>query len=478
MDKLRLDSEKYEIKTAEFGGRAVTYRAFEDIPYCTAPKDPIQKLSIFAPEAYYHEENINGYNAETAPILMPNSVGGYMEGGSEVPGEKMFAGHGSGRANILFEALIHGYVVVSAGIRGRNSKCGGRAPALIVDMKAAIRYIRHNRDLIPGDTEKIFTDGTSAGGALSSLAGATGNSPDYEPYLNEIGAANERDDIFGAICFCPITNLEHADMAYEWMFASEREYTRGKMTHTPEGVKREIVHGKMSDEQMKISEDLAALFPEYVNSLHLKDKNGNVLTLDGEGDGTFADYVGGLVFDSAEAELKDHRSSQYIAYEMTDGSEVEAQEFLDIRDGRLICLDWDGYVHSITRMKTAPAFDSLDMDTPENDEFGTEEEKRHFTEYASSHSKVGGSMADPQIIKMLNPMNYIGAADTAPFWRIRHGAYDRDTSLAISAILALALENKGYNVDLKYPWGLPHCGDYDMEDIFAWIDKVAGVSEN
>ena len=45
---------------------------------------------------------------------------------------------------------------------------------------------------------------------------------------------------------------------------------------------------------------------------------------------------------------------------------------------------------------------------------------------------VSPYMADSTIVSMMNPMNYIGRADvkTAPHWRIRHGALDRDTALA------------------------------------------------
>ena len=64
--------------------------------------------------------------------------------------------------------------------------------------------------------EKIITSGTSAGGALSALTGATGNCEDYEPFLKAICAADERDDIFAANCYCPIHNLDNADTAYEW----------------------------------------------------------------------------------------------------------------------------------------------------------------------------------------------------------------------------------------------------------------------
>ena len=47
-------------------------------------------------------------------------------------------------------ALAAGYVVVSPGCRGRDNKAAdgtyyGKAPAAIVDLKAAVRYIRHNK---------------------------------------------------------------------------------------------------------------------------------------------------------------------------------------------------------------------------------------------------------------------------------------------------------------------------------------------
>ena len=86
-------------------------------------------------------------------------------------------------------ALSEGYVLVIPGSRGRTSTVQkgkktiytGRAPKALLDLKAAIRYLRHFDSVIPGDAEKIITDGTSAGGAMSSLMGATGNNPAYKP---------------------------------------------------------------------------------------------------------------------------------------------------------------------------------------------------------------------------------------------------------------------------------------------------------
>lgn len=74
----------------------------------------------------------------------------------------------------------------------------------------------------------------------------------------------------------------------------------------------------------------------------------------------------------------------------------------------------------------------------------------------------------------MNPMYYIDdeKADTAKYWRIRHGECDRDTSLAISAMLALKLQNADCDVDYQIPWNTPHSEDYDLDDMFAWIDKI------
>ena len=90
----------------------------------------------------------------------------------------LFPGTSRGNADL---ALAAGYVVVSPGCRGRDNKAAdgtwyGKAPAAIVDLKAAVRYIRHNQGVIPGNVNRIFSTGVSAGGALSALLGSSGNS--------------------------------------------------------------------------------------------------------------------------------------------------------------------------------------------------------------------------------------------------------------------------------------------------------------
>ena len=195
---LEFDATAGVEKSLIYDGRTINFIAYENIFYVTEPASEIQKLSVYIPAEYLRGEKINGYSAKTAPIFLPNGVGGYMPGKILEPLEydRM-----SGGANASLVALSRGLVVVSPAIRGRTTTMNGvyvgKAPALIVDYKAAVRWLRFNRDRLPaGDTEKIISNGTSAGGALSALLGATGNAPEYQSYLQNLGAADERDDIF------------------------------------------------------------------------------------------------------------------------------------------------------------------------------------------------------------------------------------------------------------------------------------------
>ncbi|WP_405624981.1 hypothetical protein [Streptomyces sp. NBC_00016] len=109
--------------------------------------------------------------------------------------------------NLTKLALVAGYVAVEPGTRGRSLTNSdgtpygtpyGTAPAVIVDLKAAVRYVKFTKGRIPGNTDRIVSTGTSAGGAVSALLGASGDSKIYAKYLKEAGAADASDSIFAA----------------------------------------------------------------------------------------------------------------------------------------------------------------------------------------------------------------------------------------------------------------------------------------
>ena len=224
---LKFNPDKYVSKETEINGQKIKYRAYENIVYVKNPVDKdYQNMNIYIPEEYFNNSSIGSYNSNNAPIFFPNTVGGYMPGKADTVGLGR-----DGKANSLTYALSKGYVVAAPGARGRTltdnkGNYTGKAPAAIVDLKAAVRYLYLNDEVMPGDANKIVSNGTSAGGALSALLGATGNSQDYLPYLQEIGAADTRDDIFAVSAYCPITNLENADTAYEWMYNGVNSYSR------------------------------------------------------------------------------------------------------------------------------------------------------------------------------------------------------------------------------------------------------------
>lgn len=466
---LRLDSSRFEVQTLTAGGRSISVRAYLGVAYVAMPVDAAyQVMNIYVPEAYFQGARVAGFDAHTAPVFFPNQVGGYMPA---KPGTAQAdtQGPGAGRPSTIAAALFKGFVVAAPGVRGRTLKDAdgtltGKAPAAIVDLKAAVRYLRWNAGVLPGDMEKIISNGTSAGGALSALLGASGNSLDYEPYLQAMGAAPGRDDIFAVSAYCPITNLEHADAAYEWLFNGVHDYRAIQVSMLDFNRVRKEVAGTLTPEQIQVSHALKPLFPGYVNSLQLRTPEGRSLVLDADGQGSFKDWVMGYVLSSAQGQLD-------------AGKDIGKYSWLNIQGGKVRSLDVDAFVRFAGRMKLPPAFDALDASSGENNLFGTPStDNRHFTEFSMQRNTASGAVrAQDKVVKMMNAMQYIGSKDArnARRWRIRHGTIDRDTSLAIPVILATALQNQGYAVDFAMPWDQGHAGDYDLEQLFAWMVRVA-----
>jgi len=454
-------------------GDVVKYKAYTKLYYVENVEDSTyQYLNVFVPE---------GATQQT-PILLRTYVGGYMASQAGEPqGDDL-----SGRA------LKEGYVVVIPGTRGRNSVITtedgkqvytGRAPKAILDLKAAIRYLRLVDKEMLGDAEKIITDGTSAGGAMSSLMGATGNNPDYEKYLKAMGAADTRDDVFASICFCPITDLDHADMAYEWLYGQ---------TDSRKSADAAI---------QQISAELAAQFPAYIDSLKLTLDDGTPLTSD-----NYLDFIKREIIRSAQiaknagADISEDlgftfsSEASFGAPPINGGMGMPPKPQGNQRppmmggkkNGEYITdLDMPtylNYVVSTQPLKTAPAFDSMISNgslnqaaSGENQEFGDSMGSEvNFTDYVA---RLNGTTVSDEIklyVKMLNPMNYIGTAgtDVAQHWYIRHGARDRDTAFPIALNLAYKLKNAGKDVNYLLAWNRPHSGDYALDEVIAWMNAI------
>ena len=470
------------ITTAD-GDKEVTYRLYKHLTYVSDPVDEnYQSLDVKVPTKIAGAD----IDAAGAPILLDIGVGGYMSSANTADGSSGSSGGGTGgmtgappagmtgtppagmtggpgggggmggMVSNADLALAAGYVVVSPGCRGRDNQASdgtyyGKAPAAVVDLKAAVRYVRANKGVIPGNTDWIISNGTSAGGALSSLLAASGDHDLYASYLKELGAADASDAIFGCAAFCPITDLEHADMAYEWQFGA-----------VP-------VSGALVDQTL--SQELSSAFATYQASLNIQGVNGfGTLTADNYGDYLLKTYLAPAA-DTYLAALSDADRQTYLSANswITWSGSAASFSFAD-------------YAAHCGRMKGLPAFDAFDLSSAENIEFGTETvDARHFTEFSLEAGVGGGATLDgdlPDKINMMNPMYFVtqkhaGAAGN--YW-IRYGTSDANTSLPVIANLAAGMATIGKNVNSLMYWDAGHGANQDSGDLIKWIGSTTGYT--
>lgn len=474
---LAFDAKNYESMSTTVDNKEIKYRAFEYIPYVANPIDIDQQyMNIYVPEEYFNNGTVNGYNTQTAPIFMPNAVGGYM------PSQAMTPKVENGKSNSVLYALSRGYVVASPATRGRTNKASdgnfiGKAPAVIVDLQAATAYLHANDSTMPGNANRIITNGTSAGGAVSLLQGATGNSSDFQPYLQALGAATAATNVYAVSAYAPITNLDAADMAYEWSYKGITSFNKvtmgqGELPQANVGgntapPQRTMQRVNLNTDDVAYSNLLSEHFPEYVNNLQLHDSMGRVLKLDKNGNGTFKNYVKAFIIDSAnKAQAK--------------GTDLSKHTYLvrDNKTGAIKDINWEAYNQFVSRSKAPGAFDSRSNDSGENSLFGTSAtDNNHFTITAALHDTTPNQdvyVENAKIVTMMNPMNYLGspAATNAQFYRIRYGTADSNTSIAIPLIVGTRAQNLGYKVDMATPFDVDHSGDYDLDELFNWMDNI------
>ena len=474
---LAFDVKNYESMSTTVDNKEIKYRAFEYIPYVANPIDIDQQyMNIYVPEEYFNNGTINGYNTQTAPIFMPNAVGGYM------PSQAMTPKVENGKPNSVLYALSRGYVVASPATRGRTNKASdgnfiGKAPAVIVDLQAATAYLHANDSTMPGNANRIITNGTSAGGAVSLLQGATGNNSDFQPYLQALGAATAATNVYAVSAYAPITNLDAADMAYEWSYKGITSFNKvtmgqGELPQANVGgntapPQRTMQRVNLNADDVAYSNLLSEHFPEYINNLQLHDSMGRVLKLDKNGNGTFKNYVKAFIIDAAnKAQAK--------------GTDLSKHTYLvrDNKTGAIKDINWEAYNQFVSRSKAPGAFDSRSNDSGENSLFGTSTtDNNHFTITAALHDTTSNQdvyVENAKIVTMMNPMNYLGspAATNARYYRIRYGTADSNTSVAIPLIVGTRAQNLGYNVDMATPFGVDHSGDYDLDELFNWMDNI------
>jgi hypothetical protein len=476
-----------------------------------------QKMHIYVPATAADDQ-------ETAIILAVNNSG-WMNSPAPATDRASIQDGGAYVSNSNTDrtgaALAAGYVFVDVGTRGRglvaaDGSYPGKAPAVVVDAKAAIRYLRLNDAIIPGSSERIVITGTSGGGGLSTAIAASGNSPDYFPYLQAIGAAGMdaagnstlQDDVFAVIAYCPITDLGNADIAYEWQYSDLRQV--GDLIRGPVGFIPWYTDN-LTQEMMDASIALKAQYPAYLAGLGLVLDDGTALTAE-----TMPDAITALVKASVEnalasgTEVPDLGKSWSLQTGPPPAREYE-NTWLDLNDAgdaveSINYAEFLKFVVATAPLKGAPSFDvtgSMGVTSQKSGEsnlFGSDAvEYSNFMAWAWDNNTVpgDGSGTDDtgvtweqyfpgsplqEQIKLINPIAYLIDADngdSAPHWYVRHGLRDRDTSFAVEVELFYAVKNdptvQDANVGLAYIQG--HSGNYDVQEAYAWLAGILAPAQ-
>ena len=464
------------------------------------------------------------FSASNAPIVFP----------VETPGYSAMKAPTSYKYETVSAYVTKGIIFAYAGCRGRYE--GGEtfpagAPWGVTDLKTAIRYLRYNKNFIPGDTGKIYTFGFSGGGAQSCLMGVTGNSELYTKYLENNGAAMEdsegnkiKDNVKGSQCWCPITNLDTADEAYEWnmgQYYNTDTRAEGKFTEV-------------------LSKDLAGEYVKYVNDIKLKDPKGNELTLTETNSGTYYDYLKSIIEESLNNFLSDttfpwtrkdekpgprpenleeektfNTISEYISFL---NSENEWVKYDSTKNKYIITNIGDFVKNCKSASKKVGAFDDLNRNQAENQVFGISgtNYSKHFDkimynllntnkEKYQTKSDWKDSYPDDYLndfddkdslqseisyrLNMYNPMYYLisyyqgfNTSDVADYFRINSGIFQSDTGNVVEMNLYLALMNLGKKVNFTNVWEKQHTkaerkGDSDTNFI-NWIAEIENVNDD
>ena len=501
-------------------GEQMKVTEYEDF-YIPEPTLEDQRISIYVPE---------GATADSPIILCVNNAGWMMNSyksrtkvAKDDP-DNLAEYSSSDDSDKVGMILSKNYVLVSYGCRARNDDpvngiYNGHSPATVADTKAVIRYLRYNQEALPaGNTDQIIITGTSGGGALSAVIGASGDSSDFYPYLYEIGAAGVTqegdayvsdisDSVYAVIAYCPITDLPNADAAYEWTYGATRSELAGVDFNTNPDKPANIYYtedaGTLNEE---ISGILSDTYSAYVDGLGLTLDDGSALT--GE---NLQDAIIGLMETEIAESMEEIGTEQMLAdigaAANGRGESAGPQDWVVFDDDGGFTYDFAkhlNYVASNTKLKVVCAFSNAGLPwaaTNEDSLFGSKEYAYSaFEEYSWNNDSVadnGCGRDDTGLdwnafleteegqdlslqLRMTNAIAYLNDSEgedagvKAPYWYVRYGMNDRDSSFAVETILRYSITNNAdvENADFEFAWLKPHSGDYDVTEAYAWLDDV------
>lgn len=410
--QLVFDNTKYTTITVMLDGVATPVRWYREVCYVGQPMKlaPNQRGSnVDNQTCGYQNLNIFVREADAAKqdnaILLNVNNGGWFasyQGGlngwdgvsaitnANYRGADVVAGRSyvsTSDTDKIGAALARGFVYINVASRSRGATAPdgaysdgiyqGKAPAAIVDAKAAVRYLRLNDGVMFGSANRIIVNGTSGGGAQATQVAATGDHADYLPYLKSAGAAGVdasgkssiSDSVYAVVAYCPIQDMGSADLAYEWMFnvlgtraAVSADQKAGRIVDASGA---ELVRASNPDPAGSL--ELMNKFVSYQSTLGLKNDDGSPLTTDNMLAALQAEFK-----KAASAYVQSGKSIvAYNAFGSTAANGVAGgsgtlyykNDFIDIdATGNVASFNMANYLKYVAkqaRLKAVPSFDQV-----------------------------------------------------------------------------------------------------------------------
>lgn len=345
------------------------------------------------------------------------------------------------------------------------------------------------------------------------------------------------DNVFGVIAYCPITDLGHACAAYEWLYGDARKalYASGEMSY-PYADEASILatsdalaamYGPYVD-GLGLKDDAGkaitgANLRDYIASLMREEIAQSIeefgvaqMQKDVEQEIRRRGFGGPMGGRGGQGGPGGQRPGQgrpngQPGQQGGPGGQPAAQQATEHRvNNGWVVFNADGtftydlekhlaYVARYTTLKVAPAFSNTGLYNNAQSEdtlFGSETDAYSpFNAWSWDHDTRANQVGKDDTglgweeflqtedgrrlalqVKMASAIDYLieGKSDTAPFWYVRHGMDDRDTSFAVEATLFAAVKNSAQirNANVGFAWLRPHSGDYDVPEAYAWLKGI------
>ena len=275
------------------------------------------------------------------------------------------------------------------------------------------------------------------------------------------------DSVYAAMCYCPIADIENADLAYAWMRYDSTKDASGKLTATAGSY-------DFTEFQLALQQDEAYAFAEYINSLQLKDENGDPLSFDVKDADGKLDLRAGSYYKKTLENISDALNAALAVQEDPEGYLLDnygdtSSWLTKKEDGTYAVTDLAASVAKLLKdnYERYSTLDGFDQDTVDT-----------FIDHALTGEGAEAIANQEYLVNATHIMLDIAAgkqdADIAKYWRTSNGTADQHTSVSVAYNITRAAQMAGADVDYALVWAMGH-GSNEGTTTGTFVDWIKSI---